>query len=73
MMHVVDNVSDSVKMATATVTPVLALAGVPLEQWVFVLSAILTILFIIEKIPKAFVSIMWMYRKIVRKQNAPGK
>jgi type IV secretory pathway VirB3-like protein len=72
-MHVVDNVSDSVKMATATVTPVLALAGVPLEQWVFVLSAILTILFIIEKIPKAFVSIMWMYRKIVRKQNAPSK
>ncbi len=73
MIQQIENISDTAKLATATATPVLAMFGVPIEQWVFVLSAILTILFIVEKLPKAFSSVRHMYRWMKGNRDEPSK
>lgn len=73
MQTVLEQVPDSVKISTSAITPVLAFAGVPIEQWVFVLSAILTCLFIIEKIPKVVESLRWIYLKLKRTGRESGK
>lgn len=44
-------VPDSAKIAIATSTSALSLFGIPVEQWMYLLSAVVSILFIIEKIP----------------------
>lgn len=69
-MQVVEQIPDSVKASVSIPVPVLAFYGVPIEQWVFVLSAILTLLFIIEKLPKAFMSLKWFYRKLFKRDNS---
>jgi hypothetical protein len=71
--HTLDQVPDSIKLSTSALTPVLAFAGVPIEQWVFVLSAILTTLFIIEKIPRVMQSLKWIYLRLKRKKRASGQ
>lgn len=71
MQHILEQVPDSAKITSVAITPILSLFGVPLEQWVYVLSAIMTILFIIEKIPKVIISLKWMWDRI--KGNAPRK
>lgn len=68
-MQTIEQIPDPAKAAITIPVPVLSLAGVPIEQWVFVLSAILTILFIIEKLPKAIMSVRWLYRKIFNKED----
>lgn len=62
--HIVEQVPDSAKITSVAITPILSIFGVPLEQWVYVLSAIMTILFIIEKIPKVIISLKWMWERI---------
>lgn len=72
-MQVVEQIPDQYKALAVVPTSVLTLFGFPLEQWVFVLTAVLTIIFIIEKLPKAFMSIKWMWNKIKGKKNKNGK
>jgi hypothetical protein len=72
-MNVVEQIPDPAKAVITIPVPILSLAGVPIEQWVFALSAILTILFIIEKLPKAWISLVWFYHKLTRKRNEPSK
>lgn len=47
----IDQVPDGVKVAVSVGSPVLAFFGYPVEQWGFVLSAIVALLFIVEKLP----------------------
>ena len=50
-MDVAKDVPDVVKLGVAVSPPTLTILGFPVEQWTFVLSAIVSILFIIEKAP----------------------
>ncbi len=49
--HTIEQIPDGLKVATAVSAPVLTFLGVSVEQWTFVLSAIVSLLFIIEKLP----------------------
>ena len=44
-------VPDSVKVASATTPTVMTIAGIPVEQWMFVASFIVSVMFIVEKVP----------------------
>lgn len=46
-----ENIPDSVKLAGATTPTVMTVAGIPVEQWMFVASSIVSVMFIVEKIP----------------------
>lgn len=51
-MQVLEQIPDSVKVVTATSAPVMHyFFGVSVEEWTFILSAIVSILFIVEKTP----------------------
>lgn len=52
-MNYLEQVPDSAKVAASVAAPVLTIFGVSVEQWGYVISAIVGILFIIEKIPVA--------------------
>ncbi len=56
-MNYLENIPDTAKVAGAAAAPVLTFLGVAVEQWGYVISAIVGILFIIEKLPKAAASI----------------
>lgn len=49
--EILENIPDAAKVATAVSAPVLTIFGVSVEQWTFVLSAVVSLLFIIEKLP----------------------
>ena len=59
-----DQVPDSIKVAGAVSAPVLTFLGITVEDWTFILSAIVSFMFIVEKMPmfiskvKAFIK--WM-------------
>ena len=72
-MQILEQVPDSVKLTAVVTPPVLSFFGIPLQEWVYILSIIMTTLFIIEKIPKAITSLRWIYRKIVYREDAPIK
>lgn len=47
----IDHIPDTVKVSVSVAAPGLHFLGVSVEQWTFVLSAAVSILFIIEKLP----------------------
>jgi hypothetical protein len=47
----VDHIPDTIKVGVSVAAPGLHFLGVSVEQWTFVLSAAVSILFIIEKLP----------------------
>jgi hypothetical protein len=49
--NISEHIPDGVKVGASLSAPTLSFAGVPLEEWTFILSAIVSILFIIEKLP----------------------
>jgi hypothetical protein len=51
-MQYLDQVPDSIKVVAASAAPALTLMGFTLEEWTFILSGIVSVLFIIEKLPK---------------------
>lgn len=55
------NVPDVVKVAVATGSSVLTIFGIPVEQWMYILSGIVSLLFIIEKLPIVFKRIKEAY------------
>lgn len=61
-MQYLEQVPDSAKVATAVAAPVLTMFGVTLEEWTFILSAIVSLLFIIEKAPMAVKNIKTFIR-----------
>ncbi len=62
MQHYIEQVPDAVKAGVAVSSPVLALFGYPVEQWGFVLSAIVALLFIVEKLPM-FITRLWQLKE----------
>lgn len=51
MMKYIEQVNDTMKFGLATAAPVLTVFGVPVETWGYILSAIVSLMFIIEKTP----------------------
>lgn len=50
-LHISEHIPDGVKVGVSVSAPALTVAGIPLEEWTFILSAIVSILFILEKLP----------------------
>lgn len=65
-MQVLDQIPDSAKITVATVPPGLYLFGMPMEHWILILSAIASLLVIIEKLPKALDSIQRLINRFNR-------
>lgn len=65
-MQVLDQIPDSAKITVATVPPGLYLFGMPMEHWILILSAIASLLVIIEKLPKALDSIQKLINRFNR-------
>ena len=51
-MQILEQIPDQYKVAASVAAPVLTIFGVTLEEWTFILSGIVSLLFIIEKLPK---------------------
>ncbi len=54
VQHIVETVPDSVKVVAAGAAPMASLFGLTAEEWSFVLSSIVAILFIVEKLYKFY-------------------
>lgn len=50
-MQYLEQIPDSIKVATATTPTVMTFMGMPVEQWMFVGSIIVSLMFIVEKTP----------------------
>lgn len=50
-MKYLQEINDTAKVTLATGAPALTLFGYPVETWGYVLSAIVSLMFIIEKLP----------------------
>lgn len=48
--HVVETIPDSAKVVVAAASPMASLFGLTVEEWSFVLSGIVALLFILEKL-----------------------
>lgn len=69
-MQVLEQVPDSVKISAALSSSAFTFMGLPVEQWMYILSAIVSILFILEKIPKVIQSMQKTYRWIKGDKDA---
>lgn len=56
-MKILEDIPDSIKLAGATTPSALTLFGFPMEQWTYVASAIVSVMFIIEKLPNVIKNI----------------
>lgn len=67
MHSVTENASDTIKIALSASAPVLTVFGISLDQWTYILSAIVSIFFLIEKSPVVIRRIItfknWLKRK----------
>lgn len=53
-MQILENIPDSMKVAVSVSPPVFTVMGLPMETWTYILSAIVSLMFIIEKLPVFF-------------------
>ena len=65
-LHISEHIPDGVKVGVSVSAPALTLFGIPLEQWTFILSAIVSLLFIIEKLPMLWARVKRLGEKIKR-------
>lgn len=72
-MNYLEQVPDGVKVTGSLAAPALAFLGISVEDWTYVLSAIVSLMFIIEKLPTIIFRIKTLIRWIdeKRKRNAP--
>ncbi len=63
-MSMLEHIPDTIKAGVAVAAPGLTLFGVAVEEWTFVLSGIVSILFILEKLPGTIKRSMEIYRKL---------
>ncbi len=71
-MNIYEQVPESAKLSTALGPAAFSLMGMPLEQWVYVLSAVVSLFIIIEKLPKVVHSIKSMKDWLTGKKNDPS-
>jgi hypothetical protein len=62
-------VPESAKIIVATGSSALTLLGIPVEQWMYILSGIVSILFIIEKFP-IFVERMKQLKRWIKNEDS---
>lgn len=62
------HVPDSAKIVVATGSSALTLFGIPVEQWMYILSAVVSLLFIIEKMP-VFIERMKQFKRWIRNEK----
>jgi hypothetical protein len=67
--QIMQQIPDTLKVGTALSAPVLTFVGISVEQWGFALSAIVSILFIIEKLPNLCKTLLRMYKYVTRKKR----
>ena len=60
----IQNIPDSIKVMTAVAAPGLSLMGISIEEWTFILSGIVSVMFIVEKFPMLFNRAASLYRWI---------
>ena len=63
-----ESIPDSAKLMAAGVPPMASMLGLTVEEWSFVLSGILALLFIIEKLYRFY---QWARNKTKRESNQP--
>jgi hypothetical protein len=61
--EIYDKIPETAKVGTAVGPAALTLAGLPLDQWILILSAIVSLLVIIEKLPRAIDSMKILIAK----------
>lgn len=70
-MQVMEQIPDTVKITTALSSSALTFMGLPVEQWMYIMSAIVSLLFILEKLPKAVNSIRLLVKWIKGERDEP--
>lgn len=68
-MDLYDKIPESAKVTTALGPAALNMFGVPLSEWVLILSICVSVLIIIEHIPKTWKALYYLYNKIKRDKN----
>lgn len=71
-MDIYERIPETAKVSTAVGPAALTLIGMPLDQWILILSAVVSILVIIEKLPKVIHSIKNIKEWIQGKRNDPS-
>jgi hypothetical protein len=66
ILDATSQVPDSVKIVAAVSAPTLTLMGISVEQWTFILSGIVSVFFIIEKLPVFCQRMLEAYRGVKR-------
>lgn len=54
---ITEQIPDTVKVAVSVSAPVLTVFGITVEDWTYILSALVSILFVIEKLPMFIIRI----------------
>lgn len=62
-MDIYEKIPESAKLTTAMGPAALGLFGIPLSEWVLILSIVVSLLVIIEKLPKAWNAVRRMLGK----------
>lgn len=62
-------IPDTVKIAVATGSSALTFLGIPVEQWMYILSAIVSLMFVIEKMPIVWERVKQFKRWILRESH----
>lgn len=65
-------VPDTVKIAVATGSSALTFIGIPVQEWMYILSAIVSFMFVIEKLPVFLERVRQFYRWVVKKVRKNG-
>lgn len=68
-MNYLEQIPDTAKVAATAAAPALTFLGVEVEQWGYIISAIVGVLFIIEKLPVAAKSIETLINWYKKKKN----
>lgn len=68
-MQWMEHIPDSAKVTLAVAPTTVTLMGVPVEQWTFILSGVVAVLVIIEKLPKAYQVIKGVIKKCIQRIN----
>lgn len=69
-MEILNQIPDGVKVGASLSAPVLTFFGITLEDWTYILSIVVSILFIIEKVPTVIMKLKQFRNHLKSKKNA---
>ena len=65
-------IPDTVKIAVATGSSALTFIGIPVQEWMYILSAIVSLMFVIEKVP-VMVERLKQFKRWVLREHPPSE